>query len=150
MALSGSPFGRIKKPLKSDMNVVPYIDVMLVLLVIFMVTAPMITSGITVELPQAKSSTFESKSVPAIVTVEADGAYSLQLGSNRLEKGISLEEVKTRLAEAQADSESKQQKLMVLVNGDLKANYGKVVNLMSSLQDVGLEQVGLLTSTPKQ
>ena len=149
MALSGSPFGRIKKPLKSDMNVVPYIDVMLVLLVIFMVTAPMITSGITVELPQAKSSTFESKSAPAIVTVEADGNYSLQLSGDQ-EKSLNLDEVKARLAKAQTESESKQQKLMVLVNGDLKVNYGKVVNLMSSLQDVGIEQVGLLTATPKQ
>ena len=52
MAMQGSPFGRIKKPLKSDMNVVPYIDVMLVLLVIFMVTAPMITAGIKVDLPE--------------------------------------------------------------------------------------------------
>lgn len=149
MARSNSPFGRIKKPLKSDMNVVPYIDVMLVLLVIFMVTAPMITSGITVDLPQANSSTFESKSAPAIVTVEADGEYSLEIGNNA-EKALSLDEVKARLAEAQTEAEAKQQKLMVLVNGDTKVGYGKVVGLMSSLQDVGLEQVGLLTNPPKE
>ena len=56
MALSNSPFQRIKKPLASDMNVVPYIDVMLVLLVIFMVTAPMLTTGLTVDLPKAETS----------------------------------------------------------------------------------------------
>ena len=55
MALTGSPYARIKKPLKSEMNVVPYIDVMLVLLVIFMVTAPMLTAGLTVDLPKAVS-----------------------------------------------------------------------------------------------
>lgn len=62
-------FERIKKPLKSDMNVVPYIDVMLVLLVIFMVTAPMITSGIKVDLPQANNHPIESKDMPAMVTI---------------------------------------------------------------------------------
>ena len=61
-------FERIKKPLKSDMNVVPYIDVMLVLLVIFMVTAPMITTGIKVDLPQAHSNPIQAEDRPAIVT----------------------------------------------------------------------------------
>lgn len=150
MALSGSPFGRIKKPLKSDMNVVPYIDVMLVLLVIFMVTAPMITSGITVELPQAKSSTFESKSAPAIVSIKADGDYYLQHVKDNDSEALTLDEVKSRLAEAQAEAEEKNQKLMVLVNGDSKVDYGKVVGLMASLQDAGLQQVGLLTDPPKQ
>lgn len=149
MALSGSPFGRIKKPLKSDMNVVPYIDVMLVLLVIFMVTAPMITSGITVELPQAKSSTFESKSAPAIVTIKEDGDYFLQLGTAS-DQALTLEEIKSRLAEAQTEAEAKNQKLMVLVSGHTKVDYGKVVGLMATLQDAGLQQVGLLTDPPKQ
>ena len=71
-------FERIKKPLNSDMNVVPYIDVMLVLLVIFMVTAPMITSGIKVDLPQANSTPMESKDAPAIVSLDKDGQYFLQ------------------------------------------------------------------------
>lgn len=148
MAKPGSPFGRVKKPLKSDMNVVPYIDVMLVLLVIFMVTAPMITTGITVDLPQAKASTFESKSPPVIVSITADGEYSMEL--NNKAEVLSLEELKSRLAEAQTTAEEKQQKLMVLVNGDQEVSYGKVVGLMSSLQDAGLQQVGLLTDSPRQ
>lgn len=148
MAMQGSPFGRIKKPLKSDMNVVPYIDVMLVLLVIFMVTAPMITSGITVDLPQAKNSTFESKTPPAIVSIKADGEYLLELGNSN-DEAMTLDELKTRLAEAQSDAEQKQQKLMVLVNGDKNVAYGKVVGLMSTLQEAGLSQVGLLTDQPK-
>ncbi len=64
-------FERIKKPLKSDMNVVPYIDVMLVLLVIFMVTAPMITTGVKVDLPQANGTPMQAEDRPAIVTLEA-------------------------------------------------------------------------------
>lgn len=148
MAKPSSPFGRVKKPLKSDMNVVPYIDVMLVLLVIFMVTAPMITTGITVDLPQAKASTFETKSTPAIVSIQADGEYSLKLNNDS--EQLSLEDLQSRLAEAQIEAEEKQQKLMVLVNGDQSVAYGKVVGLMSSLQDAGLQQVGLLTDSPQQ
>ncbi|XID75535.1 protein TolR [Alkanindiges sp. WGS2144] len=147
MARQNSPFGRIKKPLNSDMNVVPYIDVMLVLLVIFMVTAPMITSGITVDLPQAKSTPFQSETQPAIVTIESNGQYSLKFGSKA--EQITLDELKVRLANAQNDAEQKQQKLMVLVNGDKKVAYGEVVELMSILQDAGLTQVGLLTDSPK-
>jgi biopolymer transport protein TolR len=147
MAKSSSPFARVKKPLKSDMNVVPYIDVMLVLLVIFMVTAPMITTGITVDLPQAKANTFESKSTPAIVSIKADGEYFLDL--NGKTEPLSLEDLKSRLADAQVTAEEKQQKLMVLVNGDQEVAYGKVVGLMSSLQDAGLQQVGLLTDSPQ-
>ena len=71
-------FERIKKPLKSDMNVVPYIDVMLVLLVIFMVTAPMITTGVDVDLPQANSTPIESKENLAIVTLDKQGRYLLK------------------------------------------------------------------------
>ena len=148
MAMQGSPFGRIKKPLKSDMNVVPYIDVMLVLLVIFMVTAPMITSGIKVDLPQSKNTPFQSETQPAIVTVESDGQYSLQY-ANSIDK-VTLDELQTRLTQAQSDADAKQQNLMVLVNGDENIAYGKVVGLMSSLQEAGLSQVGLLTDTPKQ
>ncbi len=78
-------FERIKKPLKSDMNVVPYIDVMLVLLVIFMVTAPMITSGIQVDLPQANGNPIESKDAPALVTLNKDGQYFLEYKEHKAE-----------------------------------------------------------------
>ena len=112
-----------------------------------MVTAPMITSGITVDLPQAKSTPFQSETQPAIVTVESDGQYSLKFG-NDIDQ-VTLDELKTRLAEAQSEAEQKQQKLLVLVNGDENVAYGKVVGLMSTLQEAGLSQVGLLTDQPK-
>lgn len=148
MAMHGSPFGRVKKPLKSDMNVVPYIDVMLVLLVIFMVTAPMITSGITVDLPQTKNSPVKTESLPAIVGIEADGQYLLDLGNNQIQT-VTLDELKTRLTDAQLKAQQQQQQLMVLVKGDQNVAYGKVVELMASLQEAGLNQVGLLTNPPK-
>ncbi|CAG69378.1 MULTISPECIES: protein TolR [Acinetobacter] len=140
-------FERIKKPLKSDMNVVPYIDVMLVLLVIFMVTAPMITSGIKVDLPQANNTPIESKE-PAIVTLGQDGNIYLQYKEHK-EDQVTLAELKTILGEAQSQADESNQKITVLVNGEKSRPYGDVVSLMSSLQEAGLTQVGLLTEPLK-
>lgn len=138
-------FERIKKPLKSDMNVVPYIDVMLVLLVIFMVTAPMITSGVNVDLPQAKGTTMESKEAPAIVSLDKDGNYFLSYKNHAASTPLSLEELTAILNQAQTDAETNQQKLSVVINGEKTRSYGEVMNLMNSLQEAGLSQVGLLT-----
>lgn len=134
-------FGRIKKPLKSEMNVVPYIDVMLVLLVIFMVTAPMISSSLKVDLPKANSTPVESKDPPAIVSLKADGKYYLQYKQYKNDEPISLEQIKEILVQAQAQN--------VLVNGDQSRPYGDVVSLMANLQDAGLSQVGLMTDPVK-
>ncbi len=139
-------FQRIKKPLNSDMNVVPYIDVMLVLLVIFMVTAPMITSSIKVDLPQASSSPFQSKTIPATVTINKAGAYILKYHQYN-DQVMNLAQLKTALAQAQQQSQAQKQDLVVLVNGDKSRPYGDVVALMSELQAVGLSQVGLLTES---
>lgn len=142
-------FERIKKPLKSDMNVVPYIDVMLVLLVIFMVTAPMITSGIKVDLPQANNHPIESKDMPAMVTIGKDGDIYLEYKEHKSSEPLSLEQLETVLSEAQVQAEQENKKLMVLVNGEESRPYGEVVALMSSLQEAGLTQVGLLTKSLK-
>lgn len=144
-----SRFQRIKKPLNSDMNVVPYIDVMLVLLVIFMVTAPMITSNIQVDLPQANSTPFESKSAPAIVSINKDGEYFLNYQEFKDNSPMSLAQLKTTLRQAQNQAKNQQQELIVLVNGDKSRPYGDIVALMSELQSVGLNQVGLMTEPPK-
>ncbi|MFW1951078.1 protein TolR [Acinetobacter beijerinckii] len=142
-------FERVKKPLKSDMNVVPYIDVMLVLLVIFMVTAPMITSGIKVDLPQANNHPIESKDMPAMVTIGKDGNIYLEYKEHTVSQPLSLKELETILSEAQTQAEQENKKLMVLVNGEESRPYGEVVALMSSLQEAGLTQVGLLTKSLK-
>ncbi|ENX56125.1 MULTISPECIES: protein TolR [Acinetobacter] len=142
-------FERIKKPLKSDMNVVPYIDVMLVLLVIFMVTAPMITSGIKVDLPQANNHPIESKDMPAMVTIGKDGNIFLQYQEHKGSDPLSLEQLEAVLSEAQTQAEQDNKQLTVLVNGDKSRPYGEVVSLMASLQEAGLTQVGLLTEPLK-
>ena len=142
-------FERIKKPLKSDMNVVPYIDVMLVLLVIFMVTAPMITSGIKVDLPQANNNPIESKDMPAMVTIGKEGNLYLQNQHNKGTEPLTHEQLESILSDAQKQAEQDNKQLMVLVNGDKSRPYGEVVELMSSLQEAGLTQVGLLTDSLK-
>ncbi len=141
-------FERIKKPLKSDMNVVPYIDVMLVLLVIFMVTAPMITTGVKVDLPQASNSPIQSEDRPAIVTLKQDGKISLQY-QDQPDHDLSIDELKTILTESQKQAEANKKHLTVLINGSEQRPYGEVMKLMSALQDAGLTQVGLLTAPIK-
>ncbi|QOW46655.1 MULTISPECIES: protein TolR [Acinetobacter] len=141
-------FERVKKPLKSDMNVVPYIDVMLVLLVIFMVTAPMITTGVKVDLPQANSTPIQSQDRPAIVTLEADGTIKLE-DSQHKNDVMSLEELKTALTDSQAEAQENNKQFNVLINGSESRPYGEVMSLMSTLQEAGLNQVGLLTEPLK-
>lgn len=141
-------FDRVKKPLKSDMNVVPYIDVMLVLLVIFMVTAPMITTGVKVDLPQANNNPIQSEDRPAIVTLEADGTIKLEDKAHKND-AMTLEELKAVLIESQQQAETDKKQLTVLINGSESRPYGEIMKLMSTLQDAGLSQVGLLTEPVK-
>lgn len=141
-------FARVKKPLKSDMNVVPYIDVMLVLLVIFMVTAPMITTGVKVDLPQANNNPIQSEDRPAIVTLEADGTIKLEDAEHNNDV-MSLTELETALTTAQQQAEENQKQLSVLINGSESRPYGEVMKLMATLQEAGLTQVGLLTEPVK-
>lgn len=141
-------FERVKKPLKSDMNVVPYIDVMLVLLVIFMVTAPMITTGVKVDLPQANNNPIQSEERPAIVTLNADGNIQLEDKTHNNDV-LTLEELKVVLTENQKQAQANSKQLSVLINGSESRPYGEVMKLMSALQDAGLSQVGLLTESVK-
>lgn len=142
-------FQRVKKPLKSDMNVVPYIDVMLVLLVIFMVTAPMITSGIKVDLPEANSTPLESKDAPAIVTLDQDGKYYLEYKGVK-PAPLSMQELQQTLALAQQQAEAENKQFNVVINGHNSRPYGEVMALMSNLQDAGITHVGLLTKPVQQ
>ena len=142
-------FERIKKPLKSEMNVVPYIDVMLVLLVIFMVTAPMITSGIKVDLPQANSTPIESKDAPAIVSLNKDGQYFLKYKDQSANEALELSELTAILSEAQETAKTENKELTVVIEGEKTRSYGEVMSLMNSLQEAGLTQVGLLTEPLK-
>ncbi|HEX5276635.1 MAG TPA: protein TolR [Fluviicoccus sp.] len=140
-----SPFERPRRRLMSDMNVVPYIDVMLVLVVIFMVTAPMLTQGLKVELPEAAADTINIDSEePVVITVKSDGGYWLKQGS-KADKRLTLED----MIQALHAVEQAQPKAQILLNADARVDYGKVVKLMAALQQAGLTRVGLLTDSPE-
>lgn len=132
---------RRKRRLTAEINVVPYIDVMLVLLVIFMVTAPLLTSGVNVNLPQAPAKVIDMKEDKAIVlTVTADGDMSLNIGSEP-DETLSPEAIKATVSQ-QLD---KHPEAPVAVRGDGAGNYGDVVRGMVLLQQAGAKQVGLIT-----
>ncbi len=136
---------KVKKKPMAEINVVPYIDVMLVLLVVFMVTAPLLMQGVEVELPAAPSAPLDDKQEePLIVSVDAKGLYYVNLG--REEKTPkSMADVKDMVAKVLRSKPSTK----VLVWGDRSVEYGLVVNMMTALQSAGAPSVGLVTEPPE-
>jgi biopolymer transport protein TolR len=133
-----------KRRAVSEINVVPYIDVMLVLLIIFMITAPIVQQGVEVELPKlAANSLPPEQQEPVILTVSKTGEYYLNVGDN-LKKPVSDEVVAQRVA---LILKLKPQ-TPVLVRGDKEADYGSVTMAMVLLQSAGVEKVGLMTDQP--
>lgn len=129
------------KPM-AEINIVPYVDVMLVLLVIFMITAPLLTQGVQVDLPHAAASVIDKKQEePVVVTVDKIGNYFLNISSNPtsplMAKDLSLQ------VEAALKRNPDRQ---VLVRGDEQVPYGQVVSAMVVLQQAGVPNVGLVTS----
>lgn len=134
-----------KKKLTSEINVVPLIDVMLVLLIVFMVTAPLLMQGVKVELPEANSVPLEDQEQdPLIVSIKADGSYWFELGNDGQQKE-ELAVIKDRVSKILRQ----QPNTPVLVWGDTNVQYGVVVHLMSELQSAGAPSVGLVTEPPK-
>lgn len=132
-----------RKPM-AEINVVPYIDVMLVLLVVFMVTAPLLMQGVKVDLPQAPSAPLENKDdEPLIVSVKPDGTYYLNLGKDQ-NSAVPLKEVTDTVAKVLRQKPN----TPVLVWGDHTVEYGLVVALMTELQAAGAPSVGLVTDPP--
>ena len=128
----------------AEINVVPYIDVMLVLLIIFMVTAPMLMQGVKVDLPEANADPVENQdSEPVIVSLKSSGELFLNLGGGE-EQSLSLATIKQRVAVIMRRNPKKP----VLVWGDRAVPYGEVVTLMVALQEAGAPSVGLVTENP--
>ena len=131
----------------SEINVVPYIDVMLVLLVIFMITAPILTQGVTVDLPKSVSQSLKAADrEPIIVSVNRDGVFFLNINTNPGE-AMDPQALMVRVAAELELARQSGQALNVLVKGDQGVPYGKVVSAMSLLKQAGAEQVGLLTDS---
>ncbi|MEE4190556.1 MAG: protein TolR [Halieaceae bacterium] len=136
--------GRKKHRPMAEINVVPYIDVMLVLLVIFMVTAPLLMQGVKVDLPEANSDPVENQDPePLIVSINDKGELFLNLGADQ-QQVLSLATVRDRVGVVMRRNPDKP----VMVWGDRNVPYGEVVVLMTALQEAGAPSVGLVTEPP--
>ena len=130
----------------AEMNVVPYIDVMLVLMVIFMITAPVLTQGVKVELPKVATQSLKSnkKEEPLIVSIKRNGEYVIERGRAE-DKASNLESVHSYVSKILKQQPATE----VLVRGDEQVMYGKVIDLMAALQLAGAASVGLVTDAPE-
>ncbi|MGI9437337.1 MAG: protein TolR [Geminicoccaceae bacterium] len=127
--------GRRRAKPMSEINVTPFVDVMLVLLIVFMVTAPLLTVGVNVDLPKATSSPLPGQDEPLTVSVGSDSAIYLQ------ESEISLEDLGPRLV---AILESKPE-TRIFVRGDKVIDYGRVMEVVGAIHDAGIVKVALVT-----
>ena len=125
----------------AEINVVPYIDVMMVLLVIFIATAPVVMQGVTVDLPQAESEQMsEELKTPIVCTADVNGRYFVDLGDSHIE----VREL-NELTSIVSDYLMTRPGSPVVVQGDAHASYDSVVQLMNALKRAGVESVGLVT-----
>jgi len=133
-----------RRRMLAEINVVPYIDVMLVLLVIFMVTAPMLMQGVEVDLPDADAAPVKDQDAePLIVSINDRGELFLNLGANE-KQALELATIRQRVAAVLRRTPDKP----VLVWGDQRVAYGDVVVVMTALQEAGAPKVGLVTESP--
>lgn len=135
-----------KKPL-AEINVVPYIDVMLVLLVIFMITAPLLMQGVNVQLPQAAAKSLAPDNMPIVVSVDRQGNYFLNT-SEHPEQPIAPQNLINEVAATLQLAKQRHQQRDLYVKGDRDVDYGKVVQAMVLLQHAGAASVGLMTQDP--
>ena len=128
-----------KRKLKAEINVVPYIDVMLVLLIIFMVTAPLLNLGTDIKLPDSKAKALSTPKTPIVVSVYADGRYALMVERDNREMPGS--EITARLRAIHDQNRD----ATVLVNGDRDASYQKVMSAIDLIKEAGFQQVSLIS-----
>lgn len=130
----------------AEINVVPYIDVTLVLLIIFMITAPLLQTGVDVDLPQAEAETVsQEQDPPVVISIDAQGQYFIDIGG----KGDEHVEARELLLLVKAQLLNKP-KTQIYIRGDKKVDYGKVVTVMAALKNAGAPSVGLMTQPYQQ
>jgi biopolymer transport protein TolR len=138
------PQGLRGRKLMGEINVVPYIDVMLVLLIIFMITAPLLTQGVKVDLPKAPAEPIEAQRIPPLVlSVDRAGRFYLNLGDK---PQAALDDA--TVAQRAATALSRNPDLQVLVKADNAVAYGRVVQAMVLLQQAGAHKLGFITEPP--
>ena len=135
-----------KRKLVSDINVVPYIDVMLVLLVVFMVSAPLMVQGILLNLPEASNEPLpREQQDPLIISVDSKGQFYLEIQSSQNEP-LALIQLSEKISSILKVNPS----LQVVVRGDGQVEYQRIISLMSELQNTGVDNVGLITSPTRK
>lgn len=138
---------RVRRKPMSEINVVPYIDVTLVLLIIFMITTPMLQTGVQVDLPQAESAPVEQKddNPPIVVSIKTANEFYLKIDNGDDER-IQPEEINARVVAVLANKPT----TPVLINADNSVAYGSVVTVMAALKNAGVSNVGLMTQSEEQ
>ena len=137
---------RRRKPM-GEINVVPYIDVTLVLLIIFMITTPMLQTGVEVDLPQAESAMVEQKEgePPVVISIKENGEYYINTDGQNDDQ-IEPEVINDRVAAVLSNKPGTQ----VLISADKGVDYGTVVTVMAALKNAGVPTVGLMTKPEEQ
>jgi biopolymer transport protein TolR len=130
--------GRARYRPLAEINVTPLVDVMLVLLIIFMVTAPLMTSGVSVDLPKTNAQQLNSDSEPLTVTIKADGSIFLQ------DQGVDLADLVTKLQAIAQNNPDRR----IFVRGDKDLAYGRIMEVMGTIQEGGFTKVALLSELP--
>jgi biopolymer transport protein TolR len=129
-----------KKRLVADINVTPLVDVMLVLLIIFMITAPMMTQGLNVDLPETTAKALRQEEKPIIIDITKDG--DIAVNNVKQARSLMTQELK-KVFEANKDQ-------MILLRADKSVAYGQVALVMSDIQSVGFTKVGMVTKPPEK
>ena len=132
------------RKLKSEINVVPYIDVMLVLLIIFMITAPLLNLGVDIDLPDSQARGISSKQDPVIISVDSAGGYTLKLADSA-RKPVSAAELDAEMRSLVATNPD----VAVFVAGDKKTSYDLVYQAMVLLQQAGVDKISLMSKPPE-
>jgi biopolymer transport protein TolR len=136
--VSGGRRGRRRRAVMSEINVTPFVDVMLVLLIVFMVSAPLLTVGVPIELPQSQAKALSQDNEPLTVSVNVDGKVFLQ------DKEIQLDDLVPKL-KAIVDARNGTLNDQIYVRGDKKVDYGTMMRVMGRLSAAGYHRVALVT-----
>ena len=131
--------GRRHRPM-GEINVTPFVDVMLVLLIVFMVTAPLLTVGVEVDLPKTKAGAINADAAPLVVSIKSDG--SLYLQETVVEPDALVPRLKA-ISNANPD-------VRIFVRGDQAVTYGEVLSVMGRIQSAGFEKVALVAKLPEE
>ena len=139
VGIKRSTGGRRHRPM-GEINVTPFVDVMLVLLIVFMVTAPLLTVGVEVDLPKTKAGAINADAAPLVVSIKSDG--SLYLQETVVEPEVLIPRLKA-ISDANPD-------VRIFVRGDRAVSYGEVLSVMGRIQSAGFEKVALVAKLPEK